>query len=161
MFTIKSREVSNMEDMLDSRDIEKRICELEGEREALREEIETAEGELQDAQEDNGDADAAADTLAFARRALTDWDEDNGDELQSLTALRKEVQEVSADWHYGATLIHESHFTAYAEQLAEDIGAIDRNTKWPNNHIDWDAAAEELMQDYTEVDFDGETYYVR
>ena len=161
MSITKTREVHNLEDVLDSRDIEKRICELEGEREALQEEIETAEGALQDAQEENGDADAAADDLAFAQRALTDWDEDNGDELRALTDLRKECQDVSPDWNYGATLIHESHFTDYAQQLAEDIGAIKHDAKWPNNHIDWDAAADELKEDYSEVDFDGETYYVR
>lgn len=49
----------------------------------------------------------------------------------------------------------------HAQELADDIGAIDRNATWPCNCIDWDEAAEQLQQDYTEVDFDGVTYWVR
>lgn len=48
-----------------------------------------------------------------------------------------------------------------AQELADDIGAIDSNAKWPLNHIDWEAAAEELKMDYTEVNFNGTTYYIR
>lgn len=41
----------------------------------------------------------------------------------------------------------------FAEQLAEDIGAVDRNATWPNNHIDWEAAARDLFcGDYYMID---------
>lgn len=30
---------------------------------------------------------------------------------------------------------------------------------WPYNCIDWEKAANELKQDYSTVDFEGETYY--
>jgi hypothetical protein len=46
-------------------------------------------------------------------------------------------------------------------QLAEDIGAINGDATWPNNCIDWDQAAKELRMDYTAVDFDGITYWIR
>jgi hypothetical protein len=59
------------------------------------------------------------------------------------------------------TLIRSDSFVEYAEELAEDIGAIDRDAGWPLQYIDWEAAADALRQDYTEVDFDGDTYYVR
>jgi hypothetical protein len=49
----------------------------------------------------------------------------------------------------------------YAEQLAEDIGAINKNATWPNDCIDWEKAADQLKQDYTEVDFDGVAYWIR
>ena len=64
------------------------------------------------------------------------------------------------DW-YPVTLIHESYFENYAQEMAEDIGAIDPKATWPLNHIDWEAAAEELQNDYTQIDFDGETYFTR
>ena len=38
---------------------------------------------------------------------------------------------------------------------------VNRQATWPNNHLDWKAAAEELQLDYTEVDFDGVTYWTR
>lgn len=62
---------------------------------------------------------------------------------------------------YEPTLISENYFTDYAEQMAEDIGAIDREAGWPLSFIDWDAAAEALKMDYTSVTFDGDTYLIR
>jgi len=50
---------------------------------------------------------------------------------------------------------------ARIEQLAEDIGAIDKDLQWPVYCIDWEQAANELRVDYSEVDYDGETYYYR
>lgn len=83
------------------------------------------------------------------------------EELEALRALNEKGEDATVDWRYGVTLIHEDYFEQYAEELAEDIALINRNALWPLNHIDWKAAAEELKIDYTTVDFDGETYYVR
>mgnify|MGYP001610086472 CR=1 FL=1 len=85
-------------------------------------------------------------------------------ERNLLVALIEEVRQMSGDTpEDGVQLIRASYFETYAEELAEDIGAIDRKLEgqWPYNHIDWKAAAEELMQDYTEIDFDGVTYWYR
>lgn len=87
-------------------------------------------------------------------------DEDELDELNALRALRDAAQDYS-DWQYGAALVRDSYFRTYAEELADDIGAIEKNAGWPLNHIDWEAAAEALKVDYTSVDFDGVTYWVR
>ena len=38
---------------------------------------------------------------------------------------------------------------------------VNADAAWPANHIDWEAAADALLIDYTEVDFAGETYYIR
>jgi len=40
----------------------------------------------------------------------------------------------------------------FAQDLAEQIGAINYDTSWPNNCIDWELAARELMYDYFEMD---------
>ncbi len=45
----------------------------------------------------------------------------------------------------------------FAQNMADDIGAIDENAKWPNDRIDWGKAARELMYDYSEAD----GYYFR
>lgn len=58
-------------------------------------------------------------------------------------------------------MIDSDDFEEYAQELAEDIGAIDRNSVWPNNCIDWEKAADELQYDYSSVDIDGKTYYFR
>lgn len=41
---------------------------------------------------------------------------------------------------------------AFAQEMAFSIGAIDKNATWPNNCIDWEYAAKELMYDYAEHD---------
>lgn len=64
------------------------------------------------------------------------------------------------EWYYGE-LIRDSNFESYAQQLADDIGAIPAHNSWPCNHIDWKSAAEALLQDYKSIDFDGVTYWAR
>lgn len=87
-------------------------------------------------------------------------DEDEEQEYDALKALAEEGESLS-DWTYGEALIRESYFETYAQELAEDIGAIDKNATWPNNYIDWEKATEALLQDYTAIEFDGVTYYAR
>ena len=83
------------------------------------------------------------------------------EELATLVALADEASGYAADWQYGETLIRDSYFEEYAQELAEDVGAIDSNATWPNNCIDWERATRELQMDYTAVDFDGVTYWIR
>ena len=64
------------------------------------------------------------------------------------------------DW-YPITLIRYSYFKDYAQQLADDIGAIGKDVQWPHTCIDWDQAARELRMDYTAVEFNGITYWTR
>ena len=64
------------------------------------------------------------------------------------------------DW-YPVTLIRDSYFRTYAEELADDIGAIPRDAGWPMTCIDWEQAARELRYDYSGVDIDGVTYWTR
>ena len=89
-----------------------------------------------------------------------DRDEADNDELKALQALADEAGG-NSEWDYGEVLIADHYFKTYAQQLAEDIGAIDSNASWPLTRIDWEAAANDLKVDYTEVDFDGESYWIR
>lgn len=124
-------EISNMDDVIDSRDIIERLTELAEQYVA--------------SQNDGGEP-------------LTD---DEKHELDTLKALADEAEDYAEDWEYGETLIRDSYFKDYAQELAEDIGAIPDDVRWPMTCIDWDQAARELQQDYTAVDFDGVTYWVR
>lgn len=87
--------------------------------------------------------------------------EDDSEELTKLRNLASEGESYAADWRHGEALISDDHFTAYAEELADDIGAIDKNASWPINHIDWNAAAEALKQDYSSIEYGSTTYWVR
>jgi len=75
-----------------------------------------------------------------------------------LQALEAEAEGYS-DWRHGAQLIADSYFEKYAQELAEELGQV--SDSWPFSCIDWEKAADELKQDYTSVDFDGVTYWVR
>ena len=154
--------IDNFDDVIDSRDVIARIEELEGEREALQLEIDDAEVQWLKTEAGTDEAHAVVDRRQAAYVALDTWDaSSDADELRILKALADEASGYAADWTHGETLIRDSYFRDYAEQLADDIGAIDRNASWPVKCIDWDQAARELQMDYSAVDFDGVTYWIR
>lgn len=169
----------NSEDILDSRDIEARIDELDAERGAIVDEIDDLKIEEQNNDidretfaEENGEGETSAtlenehirirSELAAKLAELVDWDaSDEAEELKTLKAFRDELDDYCDDWSHGVTLIRDSYFKEYTEQLADDIGAINGDAKWPVNCIDWDKAARELQMDYTSGEFDGVTYWAR
>jgi hypothetical protein len=137
-----TRTISNSDDIIDSRDIIERIDELRDERDSAADGWEPGSDEPKP-------------------QALADWEaSDEAAELKTLEAVASDG-EGYGDWDHGETLIRETYFIEYAQQLAEDIGAIDPKASWPNGCIDWEKAADELRVDYTEVDFDGVTYLMR
>ena len=139
------REITNTEDVIDSRDVIERIEELNDEYEDLKSEA-----------EDDTNVE-----VIEARQNLKDWEELNLDELNALLALQDQAGG-SPDWQYGEGLIRESYFTEYCEELCFDIGDIPKELPWYiANHIDWDGVAREIKMDYTEVDFDGVSYFIR
>ena len=64
------------------------------------------------------------------------------------------------DW-YPVTLIRDTYFRTYAEELADDIGAVAKDAGWPSSFIDWEAAADALKQDYSIVTYGGVDYWTR
>lgn len=124
-----ANEISNTDDVIDSRDVIARIEELH---------------------------DIATDE-SLSRNERTDAN----NELEVLQALADQASDYASDWEFGETLIRDSYFRDYAMELAEEIGAINPDAGWPANCIDWGQAARELQMDYTSVDFDGVTYWVR
>lgn len=127
----------NTEDVLDVRDIIERVEELESEIEAYAEKMD-------------------------------DWQQnaDNTEELETLKAILEDLkgyggdEQWRGDW-YPVTLIRDSYFQDYAQELAEDCGMVNTDAKWPNNCIDWERAASELQIDYSTIEIDGVTYWYR
>lgn len=102
---------------------------------------------------------ALTDELAEYEDKSRDEAIDAREELDALLALAAQAEGYAEDWTYGVALIRDSYFLEYAQELAEDIGAVSGKENWPLTCIDWERAAREL--DYTAVDFDGITYWVR
>ena len=92
-------------------------------------------------------------------------DDEEQAELDSLIKLKDLYVSDYGDgsWGYGASLIRDDYFEEYARETADSCGYVDHRKvyDWPFNHIDWVAAADSLKDDYTEIDFDGVTYYTR
>lgn len=122
-------DISNMDDVIDIRDVIARIEDLE--------EMATDESLTQDER-----------THA-------------NNELAVLQSLAEQAEGYAGDQHHGEQLIRDSYFKEYAQELAGDVVTINTSVTWPNNCIDWDWAAREIQMDYTAVDFDGVTYWIR
>lgn len=84
-------------------------------------------------------------------------DADDIRERKALKELKAETEGMG--WQYGIAFISDDYFEDYARELAEDIGAIPKNSTWPVYCIDWEWAARELRMDYSAVDIDGVTYW--
>jgi hypothetical protein len=151
--------ISNSDDVIDSRDIIARIEELQN----MQAEWECpgCGATIQPAPEYYTEWKGHADTCEYEGEIPDGLEDYEREELVALLALQDEAQGYSEDWKYGSQLIRDSYFTDYAKELAEDLGYTNREQSWPFTHIDWDAAADELKQDYTEVDYDGVSYWVR
>lgn len=106
---------------------------------------------------DSRDIEERIDYLESLDEGVIDGDESS--ELDKLRQLREDAD--TSEWSFGVAFISEVYFEDYARELAEDIGAIAKDTSWPATSIDWEAAANELLIDYSSVDFDGVTYYFR
>lgn len=145
--------ISNNEDILDIRDI--------------IEQFETLESEIVTKfNEQSHEATDSDDDLFKAWLHQNRHEDEQSEEFSILLSLLEDLkgyggdEQWRGDW-YPLTLIRDSYFEKYAQELAEDIGAIDRNAHWPNNCIDWERASRELEIDYTTVEFDGVTYLYR
>ena len=135
------RDLSNSADTLDVRDLIERLEELETEREAA--EDKAAEG-----------------------HAASGFGRDERDELAALESFLSEFKGYGGDhqWRgdwYPVTFIRDSYWKEFAQDFAEEIGAVNSDAGWPNNCIDWDQAARELQMDYTGGYFEGVTYWAR
>lgn len=151
--------ISNTDDVIDSRDVIERVEELEAERQELQDALDEIV-QIRSDNELNGVQDTEIDTHRAALDALIEWDDENKAELDALKALAEEAEGYSEDWRHGATLVRDSYFEDYARELLEDIGDIPRDL--PHYiEIDWEATARNIRMDYTEVDFDGVSYWVR
>jgi DNA repair exonuclease SbcCD ATPase subunit len=158
-------------DIIDTRDLHNRQTELQEEKEALELALEEAQEALEEAREEYQEATEDAEIEEAANRAaecsdnkdnvstaLRQWIDENQEELDALDTLEREVGD---EWHHGVALIPENDFQEYAQEFAEDIGAIDRNAAWPFSCIDWEQAARELQMDYTSCEYQGDTYLFR
>ena len=95
----------------------------------------------------------------IARKELKEFDNsEEGQELTALKALAEQGEAYAPDWKYGAQLINEDYFEEAMDEMLEDCGDIPKDIPC---YLDITVNYDMLKWDYTELDFDGETYYIR
>ena len=159
-----------MSKILDTRDLNERKEELESLRDAVTEAEEAlreAEKELSTFDPDRpGDEDwyekkaeleeAVSDAEGNLESAKDAFGDDEKTELAELENLESEISE----WRHGEAMIPENQFTDYIMEMLEDCGTIPKDIPW-YVAIDRDETAENCKADYSEVEYQGETYLVR
>ena len=92
-----------------------------------------------------------------------DLSEDGAEEFQQLSDILDSLkgyggdEQWRGDW-YPVTLIRESYFTDYTEELISDCYSLNV----PDFvHIDWEATAREVLVDYSQTEINGVTYFYR
>jgi len=86
-------------------------------------------------------------------------DDDLADLLKTLREFRDDAD--SDEWPHGIRFIADRHFVDYAQELAENIGAIPKDNSWPCTCIDWEQAAKELQMDYTSIHVGDSCFWYR
>jgi len=101
--------------------------------------------------------DELRDQLEELQSRAEDGDLDD-DEQETLVMFRELLAEV--DLYNCDTLIRDTYFEQYVQELLEDCGVIP--SELPHYIvIDWEATARSIQHDYTAFDFDGVTYWAR
>jgi hypothetical protein len=156
---MKQTSISNNDDVIDSRDVIARIEELERSLDTW--ECPSCGNEVEydfDKEEETGHTDECE----YDEGTTFGLDESEWEELKSLKKLAGEAEGYASDWRYGETLIRDSYFEECAEELVKDIGDLPKDLpSYIENNIDWKGVAEDIQQDYTSVEFDGVTYWIR
>lgn len=90
----------------------------------------------------------------------SEWEEQI-QELEEINSFISQLEDYG-DFEHGEQIIHEDYFTEYAEEFVKELGYLPDNFPyWIENHIDWEGVADDLKADYTEAEYQGDTYYMR
>lgn len=94
-----------------------------------------------------------------------DVTDDEKDEFTQLQTILDDLkgnggdEQWRGDW-YPVTLIRDSYYTEYAEELVKDIYNLPSDIP-AFIEIDWVKTGENMLVDYSETEIDGTTYYYR
>jgi hypothetical protein len=89
-----------------------------------------------------------------------DDDTEVWDEYERLLALDRLRVQLDYCWNRNATLIADTDWVYFCEDMAYDIGEISKNSS-VTTCVDWEKWANMVRQDYKQVNFNDETWWVR
>ena len=98
--------------------------------------------------------------ILFEEEEIESWKQDWQEEIDQITCIDEVEDEIGSEFDFGVTLIPEDDFTDYVEDLLKGCGYIsDDLPSWVE--IDWESTAENVKQDYSELEYEGESYFYR
>ena len=98
--------------------------------------------------------------IRFEEEEIESWKEYFEDELKEIEEIDSIEVELGSEFEYGVTLVDVDDWEEYVEELLEDIGYIPKDfPSWIE--IDWEATANNVKVDYTEVTYQGNSYLGR
>lgn len=102
------------------------------------------------------------DDILWEEEEIQSWKQDWFKELEQIEEIDNVESEVGSEFDYGCTLIDEYDFEIYAKDLVIDCGDLPQNLpSYIENNIDWSGVADDLKQDYSEVEYQGTKYLFR
>ena len=158
---------------LDSRDIQEEIdnieslkSDYESDLESLNDELNDLESELYDIENDEyeqNDIDNKLEEIAEKENEVKECEfeyNSYSEELTELESLREEISDNSTEgFEYGIQLIHEDDIDNYLHELLIDCGYLPKDL--PSCiEIDWQATYDNLKDDYSEIELNGNMFYV-
>ena len=98
--------------------------------------------------------------IRFEEEEVQGWRDVWQEEIDQISRIGEIEDEIGSEFDFGVTLIPEDDFTNYIEDFLEDIGYIPKDfPSWIE--IDWEATAENVKQDYSELEYEGKYYLYR
>ena len=98
--------------------------------------------------------------IRFEEEEIESWKEDFEDELKEIEEIDDVENELGSEFEYGVALVDVDDWEEYVEELLEDTGYIPKDfPSWIE--IDWEATANNVKIDYTEVTYQGNSYLGR
>ena len=142
-----------MSGVVNSTDYRDELDGLESDASDLEETLDKAREQLAFAELNHTDDAAARERVADLEQEQKEWKEENDARVKELGELLNEVGD-------HVDMIPVGDFTDYVEEMLQDNGDI------PNGFpdyivIDWQATAENIMVDYSNVTFEGTDYLYR
>ena len=154
------------EDVISSDDIIELHEELTSIKEDFEFDIEVLGKKLKDDSLTGEDHTITKDQLAQVIKDYDDFMNEHLGDLKSLEEIVEDGEAVIADWNYGATLIKESYFKEYIQELVQDCypefteDVLNRN-EWPYScvEVDWDMAVRDAKMDFYPISINNVDFY--
>ena len=98
------------------------------------------------------------DDILMDEEEIQDWKEGWSEEINHIEEIDSIEDEIGSDFDYGITLIDKNDMEEYVKDLIEDLGYIPKDfPSWIE--IDWTSTIYNVMQDYSEVTYQGTEYF--